>query len=60
MDDTMYKDEWVEGWTIGPTQVWKEFVEQKKIIQLATMDYIFGRGMSIGLFQSEKECLKEI
>jgi len=53
MDDTIYKDEWVTGWTEGPTRVWKEFVEQKKIIQLATIDYTIGRGMSIGYYEKK-------
>jgi hypothetical protein len=56
MDDTMYttgwKDgwEWKQGWNIGPTQIWNEYVYQNKIIEMYRKDYKTGRGMSWGKF----------
>lgn len=50
MDDTMYKEDWVAGWCIGPTTVWKEYRENDTLIELSTKDYTWGRGMSWGRY----------
>lgn len=51
MDDTIHHHpEWETVWTTGPTQAWKEFVTDKKITELATHDYDFGRGASWGKY----------
>jgi len=50
MDDTMYTREWLQGWTIGPTKVWLEALQQKQITEFERKDYCNGRGMSWGKY----------
>lgn len=50
MDDTMYKREWLQGWTIGPTKAWLEALQQKQITEFERKDYCNGRGMSWGKY----------
>ena len=50
LDDTMFKKEWEEGWTVGPTKAWLECLQEDKIIDLERKDYCFGRGMSWGKY----------
>lgn len=48
MDDVVYTDTWQADYTLGPTRVWKEYVEQGRIQELGHYDYAPGRGMSWG------------
>ena len=50
IDDTMYTKEWEAPWTIGPTTVWKEFLENNKVIELGRKDYEPGIGMTWGKY----------
>lgn len=50
MDDTMFREDWVDGWCIGPTTVWKEHRENSTLIELGSQDYSPGRGMSWGRY----------
>jgi predicted O-methyltransferase YrrM len=45
VDDIMLTTEWTASFTIGPTKVWSENVEEKKIIELNRKEYGFKRGM---------------
>lgn len=46
MDDVVYTDGWQAEYTVGPTQVWREYIQQGRIQELAHYDYCPGRGMS--------------
>jgi len=50
LDDTIFKKEWEQNWTIGPTRTWTEFLQQQKLVQLKSTDYSPGRGMSWGKY----------
>lgn len=50
LDDTMYTEDWSSDWNIGPTIVWLELLNDKKIIELNRIDYSSGRGMSWGYY----------
>jgi predicted O-methyltransferase YrrM len=50
LDDTMFTNEWKEFYTIGPTRIWTEYLEQGKIVELNRIDYCQGRGMSWGKY----------
>jgi predicted O-methyltransferase YrrM len=50
MDDTMFRADWVAGWCVGPTTVWKEYRENGTLIELGSQDYSPGRGMSWGRY----------
>lgn len=50
MDDTIYTNGWQQEWTIGPTIVWNEYLNENKIIELNRVDYQNGRGMSWGKY----------
>jgi len=50
VDDTMFTKGWEQGWTIGPTKIWTEYLQQNKIIELNRKDYSDGRGMSWGKY----------
>jgi predicted O-methyltransferase YrrM len=50
LDDTIFTCGWEQHYTIGPTRIWKEYVEQNKIIELNKKDYWNGRGMSWGKY----------
>jgi hypothetical protein len=50
IDDTIFTPGWEEGWNIGPTKSWNEFLNQKRIIELNRKDYWSGRGMSWGKY----------
>jgi len=51
LDDTMFTEEWTKEYTIGPTQVWKEQIEQQRVIEIQHKDYCYGRGMSWGKYR---------
>ena len=50
LDDTIFTKGWEQMWTIGPTRVWTEHIEQNKIFELCRKDYCDGRGMSWGKY----------
>lgn len=50
LDDTVYTKGWEKNYTIGPTRVWTEFLQQKKVVELARKEYYDGRGMSWGKY----------
>lgn len=50
VDDTVYREEWIQTYTVGPTQAWLEYVNDNKIMELNRVDYCNGRGMSWGKY----------
>ena len=50
LDDTIFKQGWEAGWTIGPTRTWMEHLQQNKIVELNRKDYCSGHGMSWGKY----------
>jgi len=50
LDDTIYTEELVQDWNIGPTKSWIEHLEENKIIELFRRDYCKGIGMSWGQY----------
>lgn len=48
IDDVVYTDGWQAEYTVDPTRVWKEYIQQGRIQELAHYDYAPGRGMSWG------------
>jgi len=51
LDDVTFKDENIAHWTIGPTRVWNEFLNNNKLIELGRIEYEFGRGMVWGKYK---------
>jgi predicted O-methyltransferase YrrM len=49
MDDTMFIKGWEQPYTIGPTRIWQEYINQNKIIELERKHYEIGRGMAWGI-----------
>jgi predicted O-methyltransferase YrrM len=50
LDDTIFTPGMEAGWTIGPSRVWTEYLQQNKIIELNRKEYCYGRGMSWGKY----------
>jgi predicted O-methyltransferase YrrM len=50
LDDTVYTEGWQASWSIGPTRVWTECLQENKIVELDRKDYCPGRGMSWGKY----------
>jgi predicted O-methyltransferase YrrM len=50
LDDTMYTQDWVRYWTVGPTQTWTEHIANNTILPLHHVDYRIGNGLSWGLY----------
>lgn len=50
LDDTTFTPGWEQAYTIGPTRVWTEFLQQNRIVELNRTDYCVGRGMSWGKY----------
>lgn len=50
LDDTVFTENWERDWTIGPTKVWTEKVNDHSIIELNRVDYLPGRGMCWGKY----------
>lgn len=50
LDDTMFRDDWVQFWTIGPTLTWMQHLEQNKIVEINRVEYASGRGMCWGKY----------
>jgi predicted O-methyltransferase YrrM len=53
LDDTIFTQGWEKEWTIGPTRIWIEYLQQNKIIELNRKEYCNGRGMSWGKYVFE-------
>jgi len=50
LDDTMFTKKWEQHYTVGPTKVWTEYLQENKIIELDRKDYSNGLGMSWGKY----------
>ena len=50
LDDTVFRQGWEKGYTIGPTRCWIEHLQQNKIVELNRKEYRDGRGMSWGKY----------
>jgi len=50
IDDTIFTNGWEQPYTIGPSRVWTEKIEENRIIDLCRREYCFGRGMSWGKY----------
>ena len=50
LDDTIFTSDWVQGWTVGPTRIWTEKLQQNKIFELNRKEYSDGKGMSWGKY----------
>lgn len=50
LDDTMYTQEWMQDYTVGPTRAWLEYINDNKITEIKRVDYCIGRGMSWGKY----------
>ena len=50
MDDTIQNISWVLSWNIGPNKCWKEYIDNKLILQLGYKDFRPGRGCSWGKY----------
>lgn len=48
LDDTVFKEAWEAGYTIGPTKIWNEYLRENKIIEFNRKEYQPCRGMSWG------------
>jgi len=50
LNDVIFTKEWEREYTIGPTKVWKEYLEQNKIIEIERVEYSPGHGMCWGKY----------
>jgi predicted O-methyltransferase YrrM len=50
MDDTMFVDGWVASFNEGPSRIWREWIAQGKLVEIATRNYEPARGMSWGKY----------
>jgi len=50
MDDTIYTDNLVQVYTIGPTKAWVQGLKENIIIELGREEWEVGRGMSWGRY----------
>jgi len=50
MDDTTYTHGWEQGYTVGPTRVWLEGINNKLITEISRIDFSIGHGMSWGKY----------
>lgn len=50
LDDTVYNNVWSACWTVGPTKLWLEKIEEGFIKEIGSKDYQYGRGMSWGQY----------
>ena len=46
----MFRPDWEQAYTVGPTRTWVEHLQQHKIVELYRRDYCVGRGMSCGKY----------
>ena len=56
LDDVIFKPDWVQGYTIGPTKTWLENLKENKITELNRREYQCGRGMTWGKYTNTTEC----
>jgi len=49
MDDVVYSNEY-QSYTVGPTQAWTEYVQNKTIQEIDKKEYAYARGMSWGKY----------
>ena len=50
LDDTIFTKDLEQPWTIGPTRIWGEYLQQGKVTEINRKDYSKGRGMSWGKY----------
>ena len=50
VDDVVFTKGWEESYTLGPTQIWNEYIRDNKIIELGRRDFMPGRGMVWGKY----------
>jgi predicted O-methyltransferase YrrM len=50
VDDTIFTDEWVQHYTIGPTKIWNEYLSDNKVVELGRLEFGPGRGMVWGKY----------
>jgi predicted O-methyltransferase YrrM len=50
VDDTIFNKEWIQHYTIGPTQIWTEYLSENKIVELGRLEFGPGRGMVWGRY----------
>ena len=52
LDDTIYRSDWEQDHTLGPSRVWKECLQNGMIEEIYSKDYSLGRGMSWGKYKT--------
>ncbi len=50
IDDTVLNESSHRGYTIGPTKIWNEWKNKKKIYEIESLEFFPGRGMSYGKY----------
>jgi predicted O-methyltransferase YrrM len=61
LDDVIFKPEWVQEYTVGPTKTWLENLNEKNIIEIERKEYQCGRGMTWGKYLNAKDlCIPSI
>ena len=61
LDDVIFRPDWVQGYTIGPTRTWLQNLKEKKIIEINRKEYQCGRGMTWGKYTNASEyCIPAI
>jgi len=50
LDDVIFRPDWVQEYTIGPTKTWLENLKENKIIEINRIEYQCGRGMTWGKY----------
>jgi len=51
MDDTMFTEGWSVSFNTGPTNAWREAIEEGVVVEITHHDYQPGRGMSWGRYK---------
>jgi predicted O-methyltransferase YrrM len=50
LDDTIFTEKWKEQYTIGPTQIWNEYLSDNRLVELGRDEFGKGRGMVWGKY----------
>ena len=50
LDDTIFTEQWKEHYTIGPTQIWNEYLSDNKVVEIGRVEFGLGRGMVWGKY----------
>jgi len=50
VDDIIFTPDLICNWNVGPSQIWSEYLQQNKIIELNRKEYSPGRGMCWGKY----------